>query len=178
MTQKTENSASNYPFGPHWRTACKLSDNLLIMCSTENGVVRYSPLIVFSFRLISPVGVKRIVQFNTTYMRYEDIKSISDRIRWCRLRMGLKQEEAAKVLGLSRSQYFDYENGRKQCFTKEAADRLASFFGIPVTDLLDDYSRFIYEGQGRAVKECRNKLGLSKKAFARLIGTDHETISK
>ena len=55
-------------------------------------------------------------------------------------------------------------------------DKLAAFFGINVFDLLDDYNRFQYKGQGRAIKESRQRMGMSKKAYARMLGVDSHTL--
>lgn len=60
---------------------------------------------------------------------------------------------------------------RKVC-TKEIVDKLAALYKIPVDDLLDDYNRFLYKGQGKMIREYRESLGLQKKPFARLIGVD------
>ena len=48
-------------------------------------------------------------------------------------------------------------------------DRLADFYHIPVEDLLDEYNLFLYKGQGKMLKECREKMGLKKKPFARML---------
>ena len=49
-------------------------------------------------------------------------------------------------------------------------DKLAELYGVPVDDLLDDYNRFLYKGQGKMIREYRESLGLKKKPFARLMG--------
>jgi len=46
-----------------------------------------------------------------------------------------------------------------------------------VFDLLDDYNRFQYKGQGRAISQSRQLMGLSKKAYARMLGIDSGTLN-
>jgi DNA-binding XRE family transcriptional regulator len=72
--------------------------------------------------------------------------------------------------------YIAYETGTVDYYPKETMDKLAAFFGINVFDLLDDYNRFQYNGQGRAISESRRLMGLSKKAYARMLGIDSRTL--
>ena len=81
------------------------------------------------------------------------------------------QKEVADRLGISRGQYMDLETGTVDYCPKEVVDKLAALFGIPAADLLDDFSRFLYYGQGKAIREHRKRLGLQKKPYARLFHT-------
>ncbi|MBB5265644.1 transcriptional regulator with XRE-family HTH domain [Catenibacillus scindens] len=83
--------------------------------------------------------------------------------------MGLMQKEVAERIGVSREHYIDFEMGNVDYYPKEIVDRLATLYHIPVDDLLDDYNRFQYKGQGELLRECREKMGLKKKTFARLL---------
>ena len=83
--------------------------------------------------------------------------------------MGLMQKEVAERIGVSREHYIDFEMGNVDYYPKEIVDRLATLYHIPVDDLLDDYNRFQYKGQGELLRECREKMGLKKKPFARLL---------
>ena len=53
---------------------------------------------------------------------------------------------------------------------------LAGLYQIPVEDLLDEYTQFLYTGQGRLIREYRERLGLQKKPFARRLGIDPRTL--
>ncbi len=48
-------------------------------------------------------------------------------------------------------------------------DKLAAFYHVPVEELLDDYNRFLYYGQGRAIREHRKRFALGKKPYARAM---------
>ena len=48
------------------------------------------------------------------------------------------------------------------------ADRLK--YAIPMTDLLDDYTQFIYKGQSAILSKARAKSGLNMKEYATAMG--------
>lgn len=140
------------------------------MCRTEDGVTRYAPLYIHSFRLVAPRrqrSARRTTESNGQARSYTEIESIPDRLHWCRQQKGLLQRQVAEYLGIPRTQYMGLENGTAVHCPKEIADKLSALFGVPVFDLLDDYNRFLYEGQGRLIRERRAQLGLGKAAFAR-----------
>jgi transcriptional regulator with XRE-family HTH domain len=128
------------------------------MCRTENGVVRYAPLCVHSFRLIAPRKLLEAQLFNRQYHSYEEIENVPDRLRWCRHSMGLAQKEVAKLVGITRGHYTNLETGAVDHYEKETVDKLADLFRVPPADFLDDYNLFLYQGQGeqlRAYRLCR-----------------------
>ena len=108
-------------------------------------------------------------KFNQQYHKYEDITEVKDKLRWCRLNMGLLQKEVAEAIGITRGLYISYEGGTVDHYPKEIIDKLAELYNVPPDDLLDDYNRFLYNGQGKAIREYRERLGLKKKTFARKI---------
>ncbi len=139
------------------------------MCRNENGVVRYAPLCIHSFRFIAPRRLLAAQLFHQQYHSYEEITNVPDRLRWCRHQMGLMQKEVAERIGITRGHYIDFESGYIDYFPKEIVDKLAALFEIPADDLLDDYNRFLYKGQGKMIREYRESLGLKKKTFAKLM---------
>lgn len=148
------------------------------MCKTENEIVRYAPLCIYSFRLIAPRKLVEAQQFNRQYRRYDEISNVQDRIRWCRHNMGLLQKDVAELIGISYWDYKSLETGVVDYYPKEIVDKLAELFGIPADELLDDYNRFLYKGQGEMIQEYRERLGLNKKQFARCINIDPVTLRK
>ena len=137
------------------------------MCRTEDGITRYAPLYVHSFRLIAPHRSQKATQFIGQYHSYNEIPCGPERLRWCREQKGFLQKQVAEYVGLSRQQYMDFENGTVGHCPNEIADKLAKLLDVPVFDLLDDYNRFLYEGQGKQIREYRARLGLGKSAFAK-----------
>ena len=131
---------------------------------------------IHSFRLIAPRKLLEAQLFNQQYQNYEDIPNVQDRLRWCRHHMGLMQKEVAELIGITRGHYVDFEVGYVDHYPKEIVDKLAELCQVPVDDLLDDYNRFLYKGQGKLIREYRESLGLKKKQFARLIKLDPGTL--
>ncbi len=161
---------------PKWRILTQVSENMYILCSTLDGCVRYAPMYIHSFRLIAPRKLLEAQLFNQQYQNYEDIHNVPDRLRWCRHHMGLMQKEVAELLGISRNHYIEYEVGYVDYYPKEIMDKLAELYKVPVNDLLDDYNRFLYKGQGKMIREYRESLGMKKKPFARMIHLDPGTL--
>jgi hypothetical protein len=64
------------------------SENSYLMYQTKNGVVRFAPLFIHSFRLIAPRKLLEAQQFNRRYHSYEEISSVPNRLRWCRYQQG------------------------------------------------------------------------------------------
>ena len=138
----------------------------------EDGNVRYAPLYITKFRLIAPRKIMEAQRINQQFSCYEDIETIPDRMRWCRHQKGLMQIEVANLIGVSRKSYINIENGNLIRYEKKIVDKLAELFGIPVNDLLDDYNRFLYNGQGRLISEYREMIGMNLNQFARMLGVD------
>lgn len=156
----------------HWKVFAQFSESNYLMCRTEDNIVRYAPLCIHTFRLIAPRKLLEAQLFNQQYHNYEEIDNVPDRLRWCRHHMGLMQKEVAEQIGITRGHYIDFEVGYVDYYPKEIVDKLAAFYEIPVTDLLNDYNLFLYKGQGKMIREYRESLGLKKKAFAKMIGLD------
>ena len=142
------------------------------MYRSDGGRVRLAPLYIHSFRVIVPRSFEDKKAFNTKYRFYEDIDNVPARLKWCRMHMGLEQKDVALQVGISDGQYSDMEIGKKDYIPKDTADKLARLYRVPVTDLLNDYARFLYYGQGKAIRGYRQSLGMGKRPFAKLIGTD------
>ena len=84
--------------------------------------------------------------------------------------------DAAKCAGLHRTCYARYEDAASQHYDLDKLARIASLFEVDVTDLLGDYTRFLYDGQGQQVKAIRKALGLTSDAMAALLGVTGSTI--
>lgn len=132
--------------------------------------MRYAPLYVHSFILFAPRKILEATQFNQEYQRYEEIQNVPDRLRWCRHSKGLMQGDVAKLVGISRNVYVAIECGTTKQIPGEMVCKLADFYGVSVEDFLDDYNRFLSDGQANRIREYREATGLNKKAFAREKG--------
>ena len=153
-----------------WRILDRLSGDLYVLSRTQNAIVRYAPLYIHSFVLCTPRKILEATRLNQRFRRYEEIESVPDRLRWCRYSKGLLQTEVAEKVGMSLSAYKAIEEGVTQHMELEKAERLARFYEVPVTDFLDEFNRFLYDGQADRIQEYRASLGLGKKTFARKAG--------
>ena len=132
--------------------------------------MQYAPLFVHSFALCAPRKILEASQFNQRYRRYEEIDNVPDRLRWCRHSRGLLQTEVADQVGITHNVYKAVEEGLTQHIPQEAAERLARFYRVPITDFLDEFNRFLYDGQANRIRAYRESLGLGKKPFAKKMG--------
>lgn len=128
------------------------------------------PLYVHSFRLIAPRKLLEAQLLNQQYHRYEDIDSVPDRLRWCRHSCGLMQSEIADYAGVSRAVYTDIESGMTQHFPINMAQKLSVLYDVPITDFLDEFNQFLYDGQAQRIRAYRERLGMGRKPFARYTG--------
>ena len=155
---------------PAWHILGRISDGLYVLTQTLNAHVRYAPLYTHSFVLCAPRKILEATQFNQRYRSYEDIENVPDRLRWCRHSKGLMQVEVADKVGMTHSVYKAIEEGFTQHIEPEKVERLAQFYDVPVTDLLDEYNRFLCDGQAIRIRAYRKSMGLGKKPFARQMG--------
>ena len=143
---------------------------MYILLSTLEDNVRFAPLYIHSFILYAPHKILEATMMNQTYHTYEEITSIPDRLRWLRHSKGLMQREVARIAGVSRSVYIDIECGITQHLPECFLENLSRFYGVPPTDFLDEYNRFLYDGQIQRIIAYRRKLGMGRKPFCRCTG--------
>ena len=100
----------------------------------------------------------------------KEITEMADKLRWYRYKKALLQREVADYIGIDRSTYVGYEKTGRGYYPIEHMEKLVTLFGIPVTDMLDGYNRFLYDGQGRQIRERRKHLGMTQREYAALLG--------
>ena len=71
---------------------------------------------------------------------------------------------------MSRSVYIDIECGITRHLPGCLILNLSQFYGVPVSDFLDEYNRFLFDGQAQRIREYRKKLGMGRKPFCRYTG--------
>lgn len=129
------------------------------------GVVKYVPLYEHVFRLAD-----RILP--------EDNKTVSDKLRYYRIKCGLLQKDMAELLKIDRSTYARYESGSITSYPINVIKRCAEVFGVEADKLLDDYNRFIFEGQGEQVRRKRLESGLTQGELGKLYGVSKNTVRR
>ncbi len=150
-----------------WHILTQFSPDGWLLGRTVGTVAQYAPLYVHSFRPVVPCRLLDMQTFTKRYRCYEDSTSIPDKLRYAR---GWMQTDVARRLEVSNTVYKSCEKGEVEHISIAVADRLAVLYGVPVTDFLDDYSRFLHGGQSRRIRACREALGLTRAAFAQAFG--------
>ena len=133
-----------------------------------------TPLYILQVTLAGPRTTVEAQAFYRMYHSYADIPNPWDRLRWCRYGLDLLQKEVAAMVGMEEWLYRDLESGIfHRSFTPELADKLAALYGIPVEDILDDYTLFLHRGGGAFLRRYREAKGWNRQQLA-----DHAKVSR
>ena len=157
---------------------CRTCSNMIVMSRHTPNSVIYAPLYIHSFRLIQPHMLVDAEKFNNRYTDPEQIKTIADKLRWYRHKNGLLQKEVADYAGLDRSTYSNYESNERDYYSIEIMRKFAELYSVPVTALLDDYNLFLYHGQGKQIREMRQRRGMTQAEFARSMDVPLGTLKQ
>ena len=125
-----------------------------------------------SFRFIAPKKVSEAQKFALKFPSADKLTTVADKLRYYRHQKGLYQSDIADYLGLERSTYIEYENPDRDYYSAEVMERIAELFCVDVYDLLDDYNKFLYDGQGKNIKKIRKQLGITQKELAKLMNVE------
>ena len=132
------------------------SGHLFLLQKVSCEVSCLTPLYILQVPLAGPHTTSEAQEFFRMYHSYADIPNPWDRLRWCRYGLDLLQKEVAAMVGMEEWLYRDLESGAFHCsFTPELADKLAALYGIPVEDILDDYTLFLHRGGGDFLRRYR-----------------------
>ena len=133
-----------------------------------------TPLYILQVTLAGPRTTVEAQAFYRMYHSYADIPNPWDRLRWCRYGLDLLQKEVAAMVGMEEWLYQDLESGNfRRSFSPEIADKLAALYGIPVEDVLNDYTLFLHRGGGAFLRRYREAKGWNRQQLA-----DHAKVSR
>ena len=170
--------ANQVPNDEKWRVFHNLGRHSYLMVQNISGEVKFSPLFIHSFQLLAPHHLLESEKFNIRFSDPSQITEIADKLRWYRYRKALLQREIAELIGIDRSTYIRYEEYGHDYYPIEHMKKLADLYGVPVTELLDEFNLFLYNDQGKQIREIRNRLGLSRKEYAKIIGVHPGSLKK
>ena len=148
------------------------------MVQNISGEVKFSPLFIHSFPLLAPHHLLESEKFNIRFSDPSKITEVADKLRWYRYRKALLQREIADLIGIDRGTYIRYEEYGHDYYPIKHMEKLAELYGVPVTELLDDFNLFLYNNQGKQIREKRKRLGLSRKEYAKIIGVHPGSLKK
>lgn len=79
-------------------------------------------------------------------------------------------------LEIDRATYSEYEENIRDFYPVKHLEKLSRLYNIQVTDLMDDYNRFLYDGQSKRLKEIRKQQQLTQSGLAKLLNMKVTTI--
>ena len=89
----------------------------------------------------------------------------------------LRQRDVAKQIGVSVSTYISYEDVNREHYPIEVLKRIAAFYEVDVTELMDEYHLFLYRRQGPQLKRLFTNLNLTQKAVAKKLNVHAKTVA-
>ena len=130
------------------------------------------PMYIYTIRLLKPSTNREGEKFNLLYTNPADITNISDKLKYYRYQKALHQKDVAEYVGMDRGTYANYEDNQRDFYPAAMVDKLAVLYRIDVYELLDDYNRFLYDGQGQQIKAIRKQLCITQKDLAVMMNVD------
>ena len=110
------------------------------------------------------------------YILLDCFEKTSQKIRYFRHKTVCTQKDVAKYLGMDRTNYGHYEEAACEYCPLAILEKLATLYNIPVTDLMDDYHLFLYNGQGNRALQYRKNLHLTQQKMADKLGVNQTTV--
>lgn len=130
------------------------------------------PMYIHTIRLLKPRNNKEGEKFNLLYTNPAEIDNVSDKLKYYRYQKSLHQKDVAKYIGIDRGTYSGYEENVRDFYPPEMMDKISALFEVDVYKLLDDYNRFLYDGQGQQMKAIRKQLHITQKQLAVMMNVD------
>ena len=155
---------------------CRLKVRSYVLAANVAGTLKVAPLQILKFPVVLPHKFLDAEKFNLRFSDASEITEIADKLRWYRYQHGLLQRDVADYAGLDRSTYAGYENTLRDYYPIEKMEKIAELFAVPVTDLLDEFNLFLYNGQGQQIKEMRRRRQMTQAEFARRLGVPLDTL--
>ena len=148
------------------------------MYRTEFFRFVFAPLYVIKIPFRNTINIQQTVWCFERAKHPEKLSNTADRIRYYRCTKGFLQSEVAEYAGINTSTYLSYESGERDYYPIEKMQRIADFLQVDINELLDDYNRFLYEGQGRQIKKLRKTLGLTQDQLGKQMGVSTGAIKR
>ncbi len=104
------------------------------------------------------------------------LDTVSNKLKWYRYQNGLQQSDMAKIMEVDRTTYSRYEENVLETYPLDKLEKAANYFGIDITELLDEYNLFLYHGQGEQIKGLRKSLGLTQSELAKQLSVSTQKV--
>lgn len=166
------------PFSNPWKIHRKISNCFYVLYRLQRGRIRYAPLYIHSFRFITNRHLTKAQTFLFENPNPQILPNVSDKLKWYRYYNELLQSKVAKAMEIDRTTYSRYEENVIDVYPLDKLEFAAKLFQIEVTELLDDYNLFLYNGQGSYIKKLRKSLKLTQSEFAKMFYVPLGTLKK
>lgn len=165
-----EKEAPFYHNSSKWKLFLKISNRIYLLSRQQNECTIYIPLVIHSFLFLRPKKLTDAEKFNIKYPNPTMLTTTADKLRYYRYKKSLLQREVAKYAGINESTYIHYENPEHDFYPIDKLSRIAKLLEVDIIDFLDDYNRFLYNGQGWQIRKIRKGMGLTQYQFGKLYG--------
>ena len=115
--------------------------------------------------------------FNIRYKSLNDVHTVAEKLLYYRYKKALRQKDVAKQIGVSASTYMSYEDVNRDHYPIEVLKRIAAFYEVNVTDLMDGCNLFLYRGQDLQLKKLINDLKLTQKTVAKKLNVHAKNVA-
>lgn len=95
------------------------------------------------------------------------LTTTADKLRYYRYKKSLLQREVAEYAGINKNTYIHYESLNHDYYPIDKLSRIAELLEVDITELLDEYNQFLYDGQGWQIRKIRKSMGLTQYQFGK-----------
>jgi transcriptional regulator with XRE-family HTH domain len=134
-----------------------------------------APLYIHRFQLLLPhhqVEAEKFICIDP-----DKLINTSDKLRYYRHKKALLQREVADYVGIDRSTYIHYEND-SDYYQPDKLVKIAELLEVDISNLLDDYNAFLYQGQGLQIRDLRKTMKLTQREFGKRFGAHAGTVKR
>ncbi len=163
---------------PKWRLFLKISDNLYVFSKQRNGRTIYSPLAIHSFQFLRPKKLTDAEKFNIQYPNPAMLTTTADKLRYYRYKNPCSSGKSLTMQGLTKAPIFIMKTRNMTTTRIDKLGRIAELLEVDITDLLDEYNRFLYDGQGWQIRKIRKSMGLTQYQFGKLYGVSAGAVKR
>ena len=161
-----------------WKRLRSINKNFFILYRNINGRTYYAPLFVFSFSFLHFCKLTEGQRYLQDNPNPDKLTHTADKLRWYRYNKSLLQREVAEHAGIDRSTYIHYECAEHDYYPIDKLSRIAELLEVDITDLLDEYNRFLYDDQGWQIRKIRKSMGLTQYQFGKLYGVSAGAVKR
>lgn len=160
----------------NWKSLQIINNKMALLFRHNACESEHTLLYVHRF-IIHPIHhLTESEQYHLLYSSIEDVPTIAEKLRYARHMKGLRQKDIAQYLNIHLSLYHNYENPAYEQFPVEDLEKLAAFYHLSMTQLLDEYHLFLYQHQTSSLKYFRKTNFLTQRQFADFLGVSRTSL--